>query len=161
MTELSWAVLERDAPDLAAAALRLMLDQAAADAPLLGYLATVRRDGAPRLHPVCPVAGHGGLFVFVPTTSPKRFDLAEDGRFALHAPLGPDDEELVLLGVARRVTEAARRAQAEAAARHATHASDWCFELLIARCLWGVWTDAGQPGTRATRRAWEAGEEGG
>jgi hypothetical protein len=27
----------------------------------LGYLATVRKDGAPRVHPVCPVIAYGGL----------------------------------------------------------------------------------------------------
>jgi hypothetical protein len=44
----------------------------------LGYLATVRKDGAPRVHPVCPVIANGGLYVF---------ELRVD--HALHAKYGP------------------------------------------------------------------------
>lgn len=51
----------------------------------LGYLATVRKDGGPRLHPVCPVIAHDGLYVFIGNHSPKVHDLLRDGRFALHA----------------------------------------------------------------------------
>ena len=38
----------------------------------LAFLATVRQDGAPRLHPVCPVLSNGRLFVLITPTSPKR-----------------------------------------------------------------------------------------
>ena len=31
----------------------------------LGYLATVRKDGGPRVHPVCPIIANGGLYVFI------------------------------------------------------------------------------------------------
>ena len=49
------------------------------------YLATVRRDGSPRVFPTSPFFGDGALWLFVAATSPKRFDLRNDGRFALHA----------------------------------------------------------------------------
>jgi hypothetical protein len=42
----------------------------------LGYLATVRKDGGPRLHPVCPLIAHGGLYVFIGNQSPKLRDLS-------------------------------------------------------------------------------------
>ena len=51
----------------------------------LAFLATVRRDGAPRLHPVSPRFASGRLFVAVEHGSPKRFDLRRTGRYALHA----------------------------------------------------------------------------
>lgn len=48
------------------------------------YLATVRRSGAPRVHPVTPIFAPGGLFLFMEPTSPKGTDLRERGWFALH-----------------------------------------------------------------------------
>jgi hypothetical protein len=48
------------------------------------YLATVRRSGAPRVHPVTPVFTASGLFLFMEPTSPKGRDLRERGWFALH-----------------------------------------------------------------------------
>jgi hypothetical protein len=156
MTASTWAEFDLTAPDLTAAALQLVTDRGNAGGPLIAYLATVRKDGGPRLHPVCPVVGGVGLCIFVSATSPRRRDLAGDGRFALHAPLGPNDEELVLTGVADRITDPARRSRAEHAARHTIHADDWCFELLVARCFWSVWHNVGQPDTQAMRRRWES-----
>jgi hypothetical protein len=48
------------------------------------YLATVRDDGVPRVHPVTPIVGDGHLFVFMEPTSPKGRDLRERAWFALH-----------------------------------------------------------------------------
>src|SRR5690349_19533931 len=42
--------------------------------PGLGYLATVRADGGPRVHPVSPVITDTGLYCFL-LDSPKRRDL--------------------------------------------------------------------------------------
>jgi hypothetical protein len=74
-----------------------------------GYLATIRRDGGPRLHPVSPVIAEGGLFCFV-TLSPKRRDLERDGRYALHAyPADHSHDEAYLTGRARAVSDDLRR----------------------------------------------------
>ena len=76
----------------------------------LGYLATVRKDGGPRVHPVCPVIAHDGLYVFIGNHSPKVHDLLRDGRFALHAFPHPEvDDEFYVSGRARRVDEQAVR----------------------------------------------------
>ena len=48
------------------------------------YLATVRRSGAPRVHPVTPILSRVGLYLFMEPTSPKGRDLEERGWFALH-----------------------------------------------------------------------------
>ena len=46
----------------------------------LAFLATVRRDGGPRVHPMCPLIHQGGLYgFFVP--GPKQADLHRDGRY--------------------------------------------------------------------------------
>src|SRR5258706_11476503 len=74
-----------------------------------GYLATVRRDGGPRLHPVSPVIAEGGLYCFV-TLSPNRGDLERDGRYALHAyPADHSHDEAYLTGRARAVHDDLRR----------------------------------------------------
>ncbi len=54
------------------------------------YLATVRRSGAPRVHPVTPIFTAFGLFLYMEPTSPKRKDLLERGWFALHSGV-PDN----------------------------------------------------------------------
>lgn len=49
----------------------------------VAYLATVRDDGSPRVHPVTPIIGEQ-LFLFMEPSSPKGQDLQRDSRFALH-----------------------------------------------------------------------------
>ena len=72
--------------------------------PGLGYLATVRPDGGPRVHPVSPVISGGGLYCFI-IDSPKRHDLERDGRYALHAfPPENSDDEAYVAGRALPVT---------------------------------------------------------
>ncbi|MDP9494987.1 MAG: pyridoxamine 5'-phosphate oxidase [Actinomycetota bacterium] len=54
------------------------------------YLATVRRSGAPRVHPVTPIFTAAGLFLYMEPTSPKARDLEEREWFALHSGV-PDN----------------------------------------------------------------------
>lgn len=49
----------------------------------VAYLATLRPDGSPRVHPVTPIIGEQ-LFLFMEPTSPKGHDLQRDGRYMLH-----------------------------------------------------------------------------
>jgi hypothetical protein len=72
-------------PDLAVMGRRLLFQHG----PGLGYLATVRADGGPRVHPVCPFLSGDDLVVFIVPTSPKCRDL-RDGRVAIHT-LSPED----------------------------------------------------------------------
>ena len=85
----TWAQFAAARPDLAERGFRHLMIP-------LAYLATARRDGAPRLHPLSPMFADGRLFVSIMGTSPRRFDLARDGRYSLHAlppMLGPDYDE--------------------------------------------------------------------
>ena len=88
----SWSDFAADEPRLAGAVRALMQQYG----PGLAYLATVRPDGGPRVHPVSPVFTDQGLFCFV-VDSPKRRDLERDGRYALHSfpPEDSDDEAYV------------------------------------------------------------------
>lgn len=99
--------------------------------PALGYLATVRADGGPRVHPIAPVIADGGLFCFA-MPSPKRRDLERDGRYALHAyPAEHSDDEAYLAGRAVPVTSASRRARLARLHRAAPDGNWRLFELRI------------------------------
>src|SRR6266571_9020706 len=74
---MTWQVFEAAAPEIAAYAIQRLAGRVA-------YLATVRPDGGPRVHPVTPIIGAGGLFLFMEPTSPKGRDLRERSWYALH-----------------------------------------------------------------------------
>ncbi len=131
---LRWAAFEADAPELAEAGRRLLFRWG----PGLAYLATVRPDGAPRIHPVCSTIVDDGLWVVV-GPSPKRGDLVRDGRYALHTfPEREVDDEFSVAGRAERNEDPSTRDAVEAdfQARDVnTGESDVLFELLIERAL--------------------------
>jgi hypothetical protein len=128
-----WAELARQAPDLAAAGESLFR------AFTIGYLATLRADGSPRIHPVTITLHDGGLFAFPIAGSAKAADLARDPRYALHSfprawsDEGWDDEELTISGRALLVKDVARRAAVVAAHNDSVGADDPLYELLIER----------------------------
>jgi pyridoxamine 5'-phosphate oxidase-like protein len=99
--------------------------------PGMGYLATVRADGSPRLHPVSPVLTDAGLYCFI-VDSPKRRDLERDGRYALHSfPPEESDDEAYLTGRAVPVSDPLVIASLAGALR-ASPDVDWrLFELLV------------------------------
>ena len=89
----TWNQFESDAPDIAEAGKKLLYQFGVG----LAFLATLRQDGAPRLHPICPTVVDGHLYALI-GPSPKRGDLKRDGRYALHTfpPVDVDDEFLVM-----------------------------------------------------------------
>jgi hypothetical protein len=91
----SWQGFAEGMPDMAALGKKIISKYG------IAYLATVRADGAPRVHPVCPAFLDGELYVGVMGSSPKLRDLLRDPRFVLHALPGPQDAEFVLRGRAR------------------------------------------------------------
>jgi hypothetical protein len=110
---MSWKELETAQPELAAfGAERFRKFEVA-------YLATVRKDGSPRVHPVTPIVGQGHLFLFMEPTSPKGHDLRRDGRYALHGSVNDssgESGEFFVSGRARYVDDPAiRRLAAELA----------------------------------------------
>lgn len=79
------------------------------------YLATVRQDGSPRVFPVGGCIGQGTIWLFVGKDSPKRYDLRNDGRFALHCEVEDTHGglgEIHVTGVALEVTDAIVREEA-------------------------------------------------
>lgn len=123
----SWSEFAADEPRLADG-IRVLMQQYG---PGLGYLATVRADGGPRVHPVSPVITPEGLFCFV-INSPKRRDLERDGRYALHSfPPEESDDEAYVAGRARPVTDPIRVARIADQVRAAQQV-DWrLFEFTV------------------------------
>jgi hypothetical protein len=137
---ITWTEFEKREPDLAAAGRELLYQHGLG----LGFLATVRRDGGPRVHPVCPVvSGHGLHLVIMP--GPKLADLRRDGQYALHSETLPpprEDDGFAVTGRVREVADAGVRAairdqvEAERGGRTWEGFDDHVlFELGIERCL--------------------------
>ena len=102
----SWGEFTEQEPALAESARQLLYQVGVG----LAFLATTRADGAPRVHPICPLILEGGMYAFI-VPSPKRADLVRDGRFALHSFPCPDNEDAVhLTGRARPVADPRTRA---------------------------------------------------
>ena len=129
-----WCAFASEAPAMAEAGRALIYQFKVG----LGYLATIRKDGGPRLHPVCPTLANDGLYVFIGNHSPKLHDLLRDGRCALHSFPSPErDDEFYVTGFARRVDDAGVRqiVYDVYTATGATTSNDTLFELLLERAL--------------------------
>ncbi len=151
---VTWKEFAAAAPELAQAG-RSLLNQFRVG---LAFLATVRRDGAPRLHPVCPVLSDDGLFVLITPTSPKRQDLLRDGRYALQTfpQPKPGSDEFYVTGKALPVDDPATRAAIFRDARHMTDEAETAFELWIERVMHTRWENVLTPQMRSIHRKWRA-----
>jgi len=127
-----WSGFDTQAPELATFGTeRLSVPPA--------YLATVRAGGVPRVHPVTPILGHGGLYLFMEPTSPKLRDIRERGWYALHNGV-PDvlgtGGEFTVTGQGIVVEDGAARVAAARAASYEPADRYVLVELLVteARC---------------------------
>lgn len=129
---MSWKVFEKQAPGLAQLAHK-KLDRK------IAYLATIKKDGSPRLHPVTPFIGHGMLFIFTEPSSPKIRDLNRDGRYAVHCSVGGDGPltEVLISGEAVVISNSGvRRKQAERIAASPVVADNYVlFEFQVRQVL--------------------------
>src|SRR5215469_12706942 len=80
----SWLAFALAAPELAAFGEARLTSGPA-------YLATVRADGMPRVHPVTPIVGEGHLLLFMEPTSPKGQDLQRGSGYALHCSVSDNE----------------------------------------------------------------------
>ena len=105
---MSWKFLEDQQPVLAKFGVERLNGKVA-------YLATIRKDGSPRLHPMTPIIGEGHLFVFMEPTSPKGHDLQRDGRYTIHCSVSDTSGasgEFIVAGQARLIDDLEVRALA-------------------------------------------------
>ena len=144
---MSWQTLIDEAPDLAAVGWERLHGR-------VSYLATVRKDGSPRVHPVTPFIGDGRLFLFMEPTSPKGKDIQRNGRYALHGGVEDDEGgggEFYVWGRGRLVSDPALRALAVTHCPYAPAARYLLYELSVERAMSTVYGDEG-----AIRRRWRA-----
>lgn len=105
---MSWKTFEAESPEIAEFAKARLHSKVA-------YLATIRKDGSPRVHPFTPIIGEGHLFIFMEPTSPKGNDLRRDGRFAIHCSMtdtSGESGEVILTGKAKFIEDSDLRALA-------------------------------------------------
>jgi hypothetical protein len=155
---VTWAGLREARPDLEEAG-RARFYQFGVG---LAFLATVRPDGGPRLHPMCPVIDGDGLYgLLIP--SPKRDDLHRDGRYAMHSfPTDDNEDAFSITGSAAVVND--RLAWDSVAARFLQE-RNWTeppddfdeqelFAFDIERCL--LTTTTGHGDAHPTHTVWRA-----
>ncbi len=143
---MSWKALEEKHPALAAFGAARLHGQVA-------YLATLRKDGSPRLHPVTPMIGQGHLFVFMEPTSPKGHDLRRDGRYTLHCAVsdtGGTSGEFTISGQAQFVDDSELRALAVQLAPYAPAERYILFEFSLESAASTVYE-----GERIIRQRWQ------
>lgn len=128
---MSWEQFEQSAPELAWYGKERLAGK-------IAFLATIKNDGSPRIHPVRPFIGAGRLFIFIDQASPKGDDLRRDGRFSLHCSVYESEGlsgEFMITGNAKPVTDPQIRAQAVEVVGHDIPARYYLFEFLVERVL--------------------------
>jgi hypothetical protein len=154
-TAQRWGTFAEQQPALAEAGRTLLYQYG----PGLAFLGTVRKDGGPRLHPVCPVIVDDGLYVFVGNQSPKLADLHRDPRYAMHTfPPEHVDDEFYVTGTARPIDDdpALRRHVLDVyLAQGTTTQNDTLFEFLLDHVMWAKYE--GRPSWPPTYTKWHAG----
>jgi hypothetical protein len=146
-----WREFESLAPTLAAAGRRIWEEID------LAYIATVSRQGWPRVHPIVVVFVEGDLAFAIGKQTPKFGDLQRDGRCALHTPhLNAQDEEYALRARVVAADAAESRARFDAAAPYQLKEQEHVFTLELESALWTRWFHPGQPDTRPIRELWKA-----
>jgi Pyridoxamine 5'-phosphate oxidase len=155
---LSWRAFRDAEPELAAAGQRLLYQFGVG----LAFLATVRPDGGPRVHPMCPLIDDTGLYAFL-IPSPKRDDLHRDGRYAMHSfPADDNEDAFSVRGRARPIPYPETRRALERQFLEERKlpeppqglAEQELFVFRIERCLHTVTTGHGDPAPR--HQVWKA-----
>jgi len=120
----------------------------------VAYLATVRKDGRPRAHPVTPIIGRGRMFIFLEPSSPRTRDLIEGGEYCLHCAMSDSSGssgEFQVTGVACQIDDATVRNIAESVSSFRPALRSVLFELQITEAMSTAYR-GGQP----KRRRWNS-----
>jgi hypothetical protein len=151
----SWKEFSLEEPELADLGKRLLFQTRPQVG--LGFLATLRKDGAPRLHPVSLVFSNDHLYVFIPVRSPKCGDLKRDGRYALQAFPIPEDvlgKEFYISGIAKSIADPNMRQAIISETKIHVEDHEILFELLLDRSMYTTLVDSGTSNERSAHRIW-------
>jgi hypothetical protein len=146
---MRWETFKGEAPELASLAYEKLHGKVA-------YLATIKKDGSPRLHPVKPFIGNGMLFIFTEPSSPKIKDLKWYGRYALHCAVDTEGPliEVLVSGYAETVSNPLMREQAvRITASAVVNNSYYLFEFHIKHVLVVEYDQEGKPIVRTWKEA--------
>ena len=156
---VSWRAFTQQEPEMAAQGKSLLYQHGVG----LAFLATIRPDGHPRVHPMCPLTTDDGLFAFI-VPSPKQRDLDRRGAYTLHSfPCPTNEDAFYVTGQAALVEDAHHRealarqfvGEREAVGVAPPSADDALFEFDIESCLLTRTTGHGDPAP--DHRVWHAG----
>ena len=150
----TWSEFSADSPEMASFGKQRLERR-------IAYLATIRPDGSPRVHPVSPFIAKGHLFVYMEPTSPKGDDLRRDARYAMHSAVEDNSGgqgEFLIRGRAVEITDTESRKEAFEQARNMGYSPQErhiLFELRIAEVLATVYE-----GDRPKRTRWKVDQGG-
>lgn len=153
-TAKSWQTFTEEAPVLAQKGMELLFRQLIG----LAFLATLRKDGAPRLHPISLVLYHGHLYVMIPRSSPKCADLIRDNRYALQAfpPPSGMGEEFYISGRAESIMDVKLRQAIIQEVNMMVRDDEILFELLLERVMYSTLEKEGTGEERPFHQKWQA-----
>lgn len=148
----NWSDIEQQSPEIAKQGRALLARHQVA------YLATVRKDGGPRVHQICPAIIDGALYASI-APSAKLHDLRRDSRYMLHFMCGEQDAEFHCRGTAAEITDAAEQATIRNSAtkqdlNYTEH--EILFRLSIDRADTTTWDNFGTRDITPNRACWIA-----
>jgi hypothetical protein len=150
----TWGKFAANEPELAKIGKQMLFQSRVG----LAFLATLRKNGAPRLHPVSLVISRGHLCVLIPPASPKCADLIRDGRYAMQAfPLsGEDGREFYLAGRAVVIQDQVIRQAVIDDTQIQSEEHEVLFELLLDRAMYTRLENWGTPEEKPVHWKWQA-----
>ena len=143
---MSWKTIETQSPEIAEFGRARLHNKVA-------YLATIRKDGSPRVHPFTPIIGEGHFFVFMEPTSPKGHDLRRDGRYSVHCSVidtNGESGEFIVTGRAKSIEDPELRAIAARVAPYHPAERYILFEFDIESAMMTEYKDG-----QAVRQHWK------
>jgi putative heme iron utilization protein len=143
----SWHEFEQEAPDLAAEI------RARFEAHETHVLATLRKDGSPRVSGSEVDFNNGNLTVGSMLHAVKARDLQRDGRFAIHAHPSTESGDAKIAGIAREVV-----AQSEKDALRTTQQPPGDFHAFVADLTEAVLTSVDQEAEELVIQLWRPGQ---
>lgn len=153
----SWNDFNNEETEIAASGKKLLFQSR--EHVGLAFIATLRKDGAPRLHPISVILSKGHLYVVIPSTSPKCADLTRDGRYAIQAfPPSNNEEpaEFYFAGRAKRIQDPVARKAFTDDPQVAVEESEMLFELFLERVMYTKAMRRDHPDERPIHRKWMA-----
>lgn len=153
----SWNDFGNEEPEIAAMGKKLLFQSR--EHVGLAFIATLRKDGAPRLHPISVILSKGHLYVVIPATSPKCADLTRDGRYAMQAfpPISNEDPaEFYLAGRAKRIQDPVIHKALTDDTRVTVEENEVLFELFLERAMYTKALRQDLPEECPIHRKWRA-----